>query len=270
MWTLLLFFASTFLLAESFQDFVPIYNPRYDTTITCMIPGPFENGKRSLSAPGRVPIPEPILDIPLLPTQEPDGFWELPRIVVKEPFVPTGPPSVVQDFNLRLDRFLDPSPQMRLIANNVESALVVMDPNDVFNRSRRRYEIPDELLMNFDSAEQQIIMQYAGAIELGQCNPTYQVVGRPEFYYPRFQVQGRCPTSNNTGCSLPPTMDHAFSQRCRPDIGEVDDGQIFIRALRWDCCHSYTIEQSWEYICGWRAVRFPIVHRCQCSCDMEQ
>ena len=270
MWTSLLFFASALLLAESFQDFVPIYSPRYDTTITCMIPGPYENGKRSLTAPGRVPIPEPILDLSLLPTQEPDGFWELPRIVVKEPYVPTGPPEVLQDFNLALDRFLDPSPQMRLIAHNVENALTIMDPNDVFNLTRPRYQIPDELLMNFSPSEQLTIMQYAGAIELGDCEPMYDVVRRPEFYYPRFQIQGRCPTNGmGTGCALPPTNDHDFTQMCRPDITSRDD-QIFIRALRWDCCHSYTVEQSWDYICGWRAVRFPIVHTCQCSCDTEQ
>ena len=266
MWTPLFFFASVILLAEPFQVFEPVYPPPFDTTITCMVPGPFENGKKRFVAdPGRVPIPEPILELSLTPGQDADACWQLPEIVVKEPYIPEDP-STMQDLNRRLDGFLDPTPPMRLITHNVFGALVVTDPNVVFNRTRPPYAIPDEYLENFTPAEQTIIQQYAGAIELGQCEVTFLVKERPEFYYPRFQIQGSCTGEMN--CALPLTEDHSFSQACRPEVG--GDDQIFIRGLRWDCCHSYTIDQVWEYICGWRQVRFPIVHKCQCSCDTSQ
>ena len=262
MWTALFFFTAAILLAESYQVFEPIYPPRYDTTIVCMVPGPYENGKkRFISPPNRVPVPEPTLQLSLSPGQNISGLWELPMIEVKEPYIPDNP-SIRQDLNRRLDEFLSPTPQMRLITHNVREALGMVDPNVVFNRTIPRYEIPDQILDNFSPGEQITIRQYAGAIELAQCEVTFQVQERPDYYYPRFHIQGRC---SGMPCALPLTDDHDFVQKCRPQIGT--DEQIFIRALRWDCCHSYTVEQQWEYICGWREVIFPIVHQCQCSCD---
>lgn len=119
--------------------------------------------------------------------------------------------------------------------------------------------------MDFSAADQLIIRQYAAAIELGQCDLNSQVKERPDYYYPRFQVQGSC---DGRECALPPTDDHEFSQRCRAEVG--GDDQIYIEALRWDCCHSYTIQQNWEYICGWRKVEVPVVHKCVCSCDPSE
>ena len=265
MWTSLLFFSAAILLAESFQVFEPVYPPPYDTTIVCMVPGEFENGKkRTVSAPNQAPTPGPILELSLSPGQNISGLWQLPLIEVKEPYIPEDP-SIMQDLNRRLDEFLNPSPEMRLITHNVEAALGITDPNVVFNRTRPRYEIPDQILEDFTPGEQTIIRQYAGAIELGQCEVTFQAQERPPFYYPRFQIQGRC---SGMDCALPPTEDHDFSQKCRPEVGGPQ--QIFIRALRWDCCHSYTASQEWEYICGWRVVRFPIVHQCQCSCEPRE
>ena len=264
MWTSLFFFISAVLLAESTQVFEPVYPPPFDTTITCMVPGPYENGKkRFVSPPNQVPIPEPILQLSLLPGQA-DGCWELPVIEVKEPYIPQDP-TVMLNLNRRLDTFLDPTPQMRLITHNVAGALVVTDPNIVFNVTRPPYEIPEDILENFSPGEQTTIRQYGGAIELGQCEVNFQVKERPPYYYPRFQIQGSC---SGMDCALPPTEDHDFSQSCRPEVGGED--QIFIRGLRWDCCHSYTIDQTWEYICGWRVVRFPIVHKCQCSCEPSE
>lgn len=164
-----------------------------------------------------------------------------------------------------LDAFLNPTSRERLITTNVRGTLPAMDPNIVFNISRPQYQIPDSLLTSFSDADQQIIRVYGAAIDLGQCDLNPQAKERTPFYYPRFQVQGLC---DGRECSLPPTNDHDFSMRCRPEVG--GDDQIYIEALRWDCCHSFTIEQKYETICGWRKVEVPVVHKCQCSCDTTE
>ena len=169
------------------------------------------------------------------------------------------------DLYAALDAFLDPPNRERFLATNVESTLVAVDPNEVFNISRPQYQIPDSYLASFSAADQLVIMQYAAAIDLGQCDLMSQVKERPDYYYPRFQVQGSC---SGMDCALPPTEDHDFSQKCRSQVG--GDDQIYIQALRWDCCHSYTIQQSYEYICGWRKVEVPVVHKCECSCDPSE
>jgi len=266
MWTSLLIIASVVLLGESFQDHDPVYPPPIDTYIQCMVPGPYEaSKKRFASPPMRVPVPEPILELPLLP-RGPDECYELPPIQVKEPYVPSDM-AFIRQLNLDLESVLRPSPQMRLITTNVQGALVATDPNVVYNVSRPVYQIPDELLQGYSDADINTIRTYLAATDAGQCDLTVQVVERPPFYYPRFQVQGKC---DGRFCSLPVTEDHDFSQRCRPFIG--GDDQIFIRAMRWDCCHSYTgvVGDEWEYICGWRMVRFPVVHKCECSCDPSE
>lgn len=267
MWTSLLIFASVVLLGESFQDFVPVYPPPINTFIRCMVPGPYEaTKKRFVSPPMRVPIPEPILELQLLP-RGPKECWELPPIQVKEPYVPVNNTAFIRQLNMDLERMLAPTPQMRLITTNVEGALVPNDPNSVYGIAIPEYQIPDELLAGLSVADQNIIRTYVANFRFGECDTNPQVIERPAFYYPRYQVQGKC---DGRKCALPPTEDHDFSQKCRPFIG--GENQIYIRALRWDCCHSYTgkVKKEWDYICGWRMVRFPVVHQCDCSCDPSE
>lgn len=89
MWTILLIFASAMLMAESYQDHDPLHSPHHTTTIVCMVPGPYENGKkRFVQDPMRTVIEEPRLRLPLLPGENPDDCWELPPIEVKQPYLP--------------------------------------------------------------------------------------------------------------------------------------------------------------------------------------
>lgn len=267
MWTSLLTLASVALLAQSYQDFVPVRYPPITTTIVCMIPGPYENGKkRTVSSPDRIPIPEPVLRLSLIPPRTDEECWTVPEIVVKQPDLPTDPTALMNLYRI-LDDFLRPPNQARAIAHNVQGALVPTDPNTVYNITLPQYQIPDKFLAPFSASEQVTIRQYAAALGIGQCNLNPKVMTRPDFYFPRFQVQGTCRSPMNM-CSLPMTNDHEFSQMCRADIG--GDDQIYIQALRWDCCHSFTNEQDWENICGWRRVEFPVVHKCECSCDPSE
>ena len=265
MWTLLLVLASTVLLVEPYQDFGPLHYPPITTTITCMIPGPYESRKRSALPPGRVPVPEPIFTLSLQPKQA-DECWELPEIAVKEPYRPPGSLQFNISLNNILNTFLDPTPLMVMITSNVDGALVVPGAiNALLNVSLLPYQIPDRFLAGFSDGDQITIRRYLATLDIGECDVNFQVVERPKFYYPRYQVQGCC---SGNDCSLPPTDEHDFVHKCRSFVGGAD--QVYIRALRWDCCQSYTIQQEWVEICGWRQVRFPVVHKCECSCDSTE
>ena len=250
--------ASFVLLAEATYDDSPVYPPSIDTTITCMVAGDYRN-KRSSSPPDRVPRPEDTLELQLTVGQI-DEYWELPLVNVKEPGIPDYSDD---DFSGALDAFLNPTDAERLVALNVRF-MTAPNPNPLFNKTIQPFEIPAELLEGLSQTDRNTITQYVNAADIGDCAPIYEWRERPPFYFPRFQVYGRC--DGRDDCAIPITNDHAFSQRCRPDLSDY----IRIRALRWDCCHSYTEDNTWENICGWRVVSVPIVNRCTCMCDPNE
>jgi len=264
MWTITIVIAtlaSFVLLSEATFDNSPPFPPPLDTTITCMRPGNYR-GKRFVSPPDRIPVPEDIQELQLVVGQI-DEFWELPPINVKEPGVPD-----YDDANLlgALDAFLDPTDAERMVALNVQ-LLTAPDPNRIFNITFPSFEIPPDLLTGLSTDDETLIREFVRFAEIGECDVIFEWRERPPFYFPRFQVYGRC-SSDRPYCSIPITSDHPHSQQCRPDLSQ----EIRIRALRWDCCDSYTdsVENPWELICGWRVVSVPIVNQCTCMCDPNE
>jgi len=262
MWTttvVIAVLASFVLLSEASFDDSPPFPPPLDTTITCMVPGNYR-GKRFVSPPDRMPQPEDTLELQLVVGQI-DEYWELPPINFKPPGVPNFNNS---DFTDVLDAFLNATNSERLVVSN-RVDVVVPDLNNIFGRPPSPpFEVPGELLTGMPQADIDLIRQYVADAEIGECMVTNAWRRRPPFYYPRFQVYGRC--DGRDDCSIPITSEHSHSQRCRPDLSE----NIRIRALRWDCCHSYTTDGNWEYICGWRVVSVPIINGCTCSCDPNE
>lgn len=256
MWTTLVFTLVSFVfIAEATYDPSPPYPPPLETTITCLAPGNYNGKKRFVSAPDREPIPAEELQLNLIVGQI-DEFWELPLITTKEPGIPDYDDT---DFTGVLDSFLNLTAAEGMVSRNMPG-VIAQDPNPLFGITDEPFEVPDDLLTGLSADEANTIRNYVATAEIGDCSVTYAWRERPPFYYPRFQIYGRC--DGRDDCAIPLTDDHAFSQRCRPDLTD----QIRIRALRWDCCHSFTDDDGWEYICGWRAVSVPIVNQCTCMC----
>ena len=225
-----------------------------------MRPGNYR-GKRFVSPPDRIPVPEDTLELQLVVGQI-NEYWELPPINVKEP----GDPDYEDaDLLSTLDAFLNPTDAERMVALNLQ-LLTAPDPNRIFNVTLPFFEIPAELLTGLSTDDENLIRRYVVDAEIGDCSVTYEWRERPPFYFPRYQVYGRC--DGRDDCSIPVTTDHTHSQRCRPNLSQ----EIRIRALRWDCCHSYTdsVERPWQPICGWRVVSVPIVNQCTCMCDPNE
>lgn len=89
------------------------------------------------------------------------------------------------------------------------------------------------------------------------CKVAFRWTDAGPTFLPRYFFGGFC---LNRKCSLPDRDEF----RCHADLSE--EAVRYLEAARWDCCWTYSRQMGYQYQCGFRKIRFPIICDCDCRC----